>query len=155
MSQWCRKAEIYRWSIILADTDFFQQSVSVSAADFRGRNNRPSAKHFFIKLSAKQFSCSWAFWSLCQPNKTSKNRYEVEKVITYFIVRKKYGGIKKKKKNPENFPKIFPKFFYFLKIILLFRNIGICFGNRPIADFFHDQTIFLKDYELYIIGHSL
>jgi hypothetical protein len=46
---------IYRWSIILADTDFFQQSVSVSAADFRGRNNRPSAKHFFIKLSAKHF----------------------------------------------------------------------------------------------------
>ena len=40
---------IYRWSIILADTDFFQQSVSVSAADFRGRNNWPSAKHFFIK----------------------------------------------------------------------------------------------------------
>ena len=38
---------IYRWSIILADTDFFQQSVSVSAANFRGRNNRPSAKHFF------------------------------------------------------------------------------------------------------------
>ena len=25
---------IYRWSIILADTDFFQQSVSVLAADF-------------------------------------------------------------------------------------------------------------------------
>ena len=40
---------IYRWSIILADTDFFQQSVS--AADFRGRNNRPSAKHLFIKLA--------------------------------------------------------------------------------------------------------
>ena len=35
------------------------------------------------------------------------------------------------------------------------KKIGICFGNRPIADFFHDQTIFLKDYELYIIGHSL
>ena len=34
---------IYRWRIILADTDFFQQSVSVLAADFRGRNNRPSA----------------------------------------------------------------------------------------------------------------
>ena len=34
---------IYRWRIILTDTDFFQQSVSVSAADFRGRNNRPSA----------------------------------------------------------------------------------------------------------------
>ena len=44
-------AGIYRWSIILADTDFFQQSVS--AANFRGRNNRPSAKHFFIKLLAK------------------------------------------------------------------------------------------------------
>ena len=41
-------AGIYRWSIILADTDFFQQSVSVSAADFKGRNNRPSAKHFGI-----------------------------------------------------------------------------------------------------------
>ena len=36
-----------------------------------------------------------------------------------------------------------------------FRKIGICFGNRPIADFFHDQTIFLKDYELFIIGRSL
>ena len=35
------------------------------------------------------------------------------------------------------------------------RKIGICFGNRPIADFFHDQTIFLKDCELYTIGHSL
>ena len=31
---------IYRWRIILADTDFFQQSVS--AADYRGRLNRPS-----------------------------------------------------------------------------------------------------------------
>ena len=49
------RSEIYRWSIILADTNFFQQSVSVSAADFRGRNNRPSAKHFFIKLSAKLY----------------------------------------------------------------------------------------------------
>ena len=35
------------------------------------------------------------------------------------------------------------------------RKIGICFGNWLIADFFHDQTIFLKDYELYIRGHSL
>ena len=35
------------------------------------------------------------------------------------------------------------------------RKIGICFGNRPIADFFHDQTIFIKDCELYTIGHSL
>ena len=34
-------------------------------------------------------------------------------------------------------------------------TIGIGFGNRPIADFFYDQIIFLKDYELYIIGHSL
>ena len=50
------EAGIYRWSIILADTDFFQQSVS--AADFRGRNNRPSAKHFFIKLL---MNFSWIF----------------------------------------------------------------------------------------------
>ena len=52
-------SEIYRWRIILADTDFFQQSVSVSATDFRGRNNRPSAKHFFINLLAKhsQLQC--------------------------------------------------------------------------------------------------
>jgi hypothetical protein len=35
------------------------------------------------------------------------------------------------------------------------RKIGICCGNWPIADFFHDQTIFIKDYELYTIGHSL
>ena len=33
--------------------------------------------------------------------------------------------------------------------------IGICFSNRPIADFFHDQTIFLKDCELYTMDHSL
>ena len=42
-----RHAGIYRWRIILADTDFFQQSVLVSAADFRGKNNWPTAKHFF------------------------------------------------------------------------------------------------------------
>ena len=35
------------------------------------------------------------------------------------------------------------------------RKIGIGFGNRPIADFFHDQIIFIKDCELYTIGHSL
>ena len=72
---------IYRWRNILADTDFFQQSVSVSATDIRGRNNRPSAKHFFIKLSAKQFSCSWAFRSLCQHNKTCRS---VHKVVIRF-----------------------------------------------------------------------
>ena len=54
-------AGIYRWSIILADTDFFQQSVSVSAANFRGRNNRPSTFLSnkipkFIKNSAKVHS---------------------------------------------------------------------------------------------------
>ena len=43
-----RVTGIYRWRIILADTNFFQQSVL--AADFRGRNNRPSAKHIFIKF---------------------------------------------------------------------------------------------------------
>ena len=52
-----------------------------------------------------------------------------------------------------------PKFIKICSVELIFdrhlRKIGICFGNRPIADFFHDQTIFLKDYELYIIGHSL
>ena len=43
---------IYRWStIILADTDFFQQSDSVSAADFSGRLNRPSTFYqIFISL---------------------------------------------------------------------------------------------------------
>ena len=73
--------------------------------------------------------------------------------MTYFFVRKKYESIKKKeKKKSENFSEIlFYSFFFFL----LFRKIGICFGNRPIADFFHDQTIFLKDYELFIIGQSL
>ena len=39
-------AGIYRWSIILADTDFFQQSVL--AADFRGRLNRPSTFYQFV-----------------------------------------------------------------------------------------------------------
>ena len=29
------------------------------------------------------------------------------------------------------------------------------FGNRPIADSFHDQRIFIQDCELYTIGHSL
>ena len=59
-SSWqrCLRAGIYRWRIILADTDFFQQSVSVSAANFRDRNNRPSAKHFFIKLL---MNFSWTF----------------------------------------------------------------------------------------------
>ena len=37
----------------------------------------------------------------------------------------------------------------------LHRKIGIYFGNPPIADFFHDQTIFIKDCKLYTIGHSL
>ena len=48
LSQLLFEAGIYRWRIILADTDFFQQSVST--ADFRGRNNRPLAKHIFIKF---------------------------------------------------------------------------------------------------------
>ena len=58
-----------------------------------------------------------------------------------------------KKKYQKHSDKFFGFFFSFIS--LQFRKIGICFGNRPIADFFHDQTIFLKDYELYIIGHSL
>jgi hypothetical protein len=44
----CPIPGIYRWSIILADTDFFQQSKSVSAADFRGRLNRPSTFYQII-----------------------------------------------------------------------------------------------------------
>ena len=47
---------------------------------------------------------------------------------------------KEKKKDPKNFLKIFDIFFIFF---LQFRKIGICFGNRPIANFFHDQTILL------------
>ena len=39
--------------------------------------------------------------------------------------------------------------------LLQFRKIGICFGNRLIDYFFHDQTIILKDCELYTIGHFL
>jgi hypothetical protein len=35
------------------------------------------------------------------------------------------------------------------------RKISICFGNRPLTYFFHDQTIFLKDCVFYTIGHSL
>ena len=35
------------------------------------------------------------------------------------------------------------------------RKIGIYFGNWPIANFFDDQTIFIKDCELYTIGRSL
>ena len=36
---------------------------------------------------------------------------------------------------------------------LNFWKIGICFGNQPFANFFHDQTIFIKDCEHYTIGH--
>ena len=35
-------------SIILADSDFFQQLKLVSAADFRGRLNRPSTFYYFL-----------------------------------------------------------------------------------------------------------
>ena len=35
------------------------------------------------------------------------------------------------------------------------RKISICFGNWPIVNFFHDQTMFIKDCELNTIGHSL
>ena len=35
------QAGIYRWSIILADSDYFQQLESVSAPDYGGRLNRP------------------------------------------------------------------------------------------------------------------
>jgi hypothetical protein len=34
-------------------------------------------------------------------------------------------------------------------------TIGIGFSNRPIADFFHDQTICIADCENLTIGHSL
>ena len=40
--------------------------------------------------------------------------------------------------------------YYFLQI----REIGIGCSNWPITDFFHDQTIFIKDCELYTIVHS-
>ena len=33
---------IHRWRIILVDTNFFQQSVSVPAVDYKGILNRPS-----------------------------------------------------------------------------------------------------------------
>ena len=35
-----------------------------------------------------------------------------------------------------------PKFIKILFCLTNLRKIGICFGNWPIADFFHDQTIF-------------
>ena len=49
---------IYRWSIILADTDFFQQSVSVSAADLEAEI---IGQALFLSIFPKhflQFSCS-------------------------------------------------------------------------------------------------
>ena len=56
-------------------------------------------------------------------------------------------------------PKCAHKIPKFCSVYLIFgrhlKKIGICFGKWPIADFFHGQTIFLKNYELYIIGHSL
>jgi hypothetical protein len=62
-----------------------------------------------------------------------------------------FGTVAQCSVEPHKIPK-FIKILFFRRHL---RKIGICFGNRPIADFFHDQTIFLKDYELYIIGHSL
>ena len=44
-----RQSGFYRWSIILPDTDFFQESESVSAANFRGRLNRPSTFYLFLR----------------------------------------------------------------------------------------------------------
>ena len=35
------------------------------------------------------------------------------------------------------------------------RKFSICFGKWLIANFFHDQTIFIKDCEHYTIGHCL
>ena len=34
-------------------------------------------------------------------------------------------------------------------------TIGNGFSNPPIADFFHDQTICIADYEKFTIGYSL
>ena len=39
---------IYGWSIILAETNFFQQSESVLAANFRGSLNPPSTFYQFL-----------------------------------------------------------------------------------------------------------
>ena len=41
------------------------------------------------------------------------------------------------------------------KSIQKISTIGIGFGNRPVADFFHDQTICIADCENLTIGHSL
>ena len=41
------------------------------------------------------------------------------------------------------------------KSIQKISTMGIGFGNRPIADFFHDQTICIADCENLTIGHSL
>ena len=38
---------------------------------------------------------------------------------------------------------------------ILKKSVSASVGNSPIADFFHNQTIFLKDNKLYIIGSSL
>ena len=41
------------------------------------------------------------------------------------------------------------------KSIQIILTIGISFGSRPIADYFHDQTICIADCENLTIGHSL
>ena len=58
-----------RWSIILADTDFFSTIVIGIGCWFL--RQIISAKHFLSNFL--QFSCSWAFWSLCQHKKTCKS----------------------------------------------------------------------------------
>ena len=89
---------IYQWSIILADTDFFQQSELVSAANFRGRLNRPSTFYqIFCSLV-----CCW----------THKSRFHDLRHDLPFL-QKDMRVLKKGKKNPENFPKFFLKFFLF------------------------------------------
>jgi hypothetical protein len=41
------------------------------------------------------------------------------------------------------------------KLIQKISTIGIGFGNQPIADSFHDQTICIAYSENLTIGHSL
>ena len=51
--------DVYRWRIVLADSEGFQQSVSALAAKVRGRLNRPNAK--FVNSPKKALSVFFSY----------------------------------------------------------------------------------------------
>ena len=135
-----------RWSIIFADTDFFQQSESVSAANSRGRLNWASTFYqSFCRFLAPDcfgaieltflheiFNGFWwtfaEFWMaigiICKHFGTV-TQCSVHRTVPVLLTAKPLETSQK----PNS------------------RKISICIDNRPIS--FHDQTIFLNDWTLY------